>query len=337
MAFKSRKWHFLRSRLLYHSIFWGFIFLFVFFASRAASATWNFSFTLALSLVIFMPIPVYLHFFFLERFFNQKRYFFYSVSVVGIITGFAPLFTLYFSSVFGTKNNVVQWMTDLFFALLVTTAIKFVKHGFEQRLLVDKIKAKQLQTELGLLKSQINPHFLFNTLNNLYSMALEHQDQNMADSISRLSRLMRYTIHESNQEAIGLEKEIQQIQSYIDLQKLRFTEEDNIHVHFIIQGNRKGKTIPPMLLIPFVENAFKHGISTQFPSTIDIRLNVQDESLQFEVENTLHSMNPDKKNEESGLGLTNIQRRLDLLYPKTHALHISKDTDRFKIRLQIPL
>ena len=139
-----KKHGFLSRRTGYHLVFWFLILLFVFFASWAASATFVFSLTLASSLVLLMSIPVYLHFYYLEHYFNSKRYTLYIILVIATIVVLSPLFYLYFSNLFGTKNNIVQWMIDIIFVVLTTTAIKFVKHGFQQRLQLHEIKAKQL-------------------------------------------------------------------------------------------------------------------------------------------------------------------------------------------------
>lgn len=324
---------FLSGRTGYHLTFWFLIFLFVFFASWAASADFLFSLTLALSLVLLMSIPVYLHFYYLEHFFNAKKYILYIVLVTGTIVICSPFFCLYFSNVFGTKNNILQWMVDIIFVLITTTAIKFVKHGFQQRLQLHEIKAKQLQTELSLLKSQVNPHFLFNTLNNLFSMALEHGDKAVAEGISRLSHLMRYMIYESKAETIDLKKEVEQIERFIELQKLRFSREDNVRINFASEGDLNGIQIPPMILIPFVENAFKHGISLCDASSIDIRLGKNMRRLTFSVENTVHHAVGGMREGISGIGLENVKRRLELLYPKNHELTVQRVEDTFSVRL----
>jgi len=324
---------FLSTRTGYHLTFWFVIFLCIFFASLAASASPFFSLALSLSLVLFMPVPVYLHFYSFEHFFNTKRYLLYIVLVIATIVVFSPLFYLYFSNVFGTKNNLLQWMTDIVFVLIITMAIKFVKHGFQQRLQLHEIKAKQLQTELSLLKSQINPHFLFNTLNNLFSMALEQGDKTVAEGISRLSHLMRYMIHESGDEEVDLGKEIEQLDRFIELHKLRFTDEDNIRIRFTVVGETNGIQVPPMILMPFVENAFKHGISLRERSTIDMNLSVNGDRLTFSVENTVHTSMQWMRKGESGLGLENVKRRLQLLYPNRHELSIERDDRKCAARL----
>jgi LytS/YehU family sensor histidine kinase len=159
------------------------------------------------------------------------------------------------------------------------------------------------------------------------------QDPQTADGIAGLSHLMRYMIYESNVELINLEKEIQQINRLIELQKFRFTEDDDIQIDFATEGESANIQIPPMLLIPFVENAFKHGISLTTPSFVRIHLSVEDNILEFLVSNSRHTR-PQKEEEAGlGIGLQNVSRRLELLYPGKHDLAISDGEKVFEVRL----
>jgi two-component system, LytTR family, sensor kinase len=171
----------------------------------------------------------------------------------------------------GGIGSLLQWITSAFFHgsgslagtifslvffMGFTTAIRYAKAGIRQRMQLQEITAKQLQTELALLKAQINPHFLFNTLNNLYAMALRQEDPSTAQGIAKLSHLMRYVIYDSDVDRIELGREVEQIRSFIELQKLRFAEEDRIRIDFDTGGELEKCVIAPMLLLPFVENAF---------------------------------------------------------------------------------
>jgi LytS/YehU family sensor histidine kinase len=230
------------------------------------------------------------------------------------------------------KGSMAGAIVMVFFMLLITTSFKVLADSVKQRFLMQQIEAKQVQTELRLLKAQINPHFLFNTLNNLFGMARK-QDPHTADGISGLSHLMRYMIYESNVELISLEKEIQQINRLIELQKLRFTKDDDIQIDFSIDGEAANVQIPPMLLIPFVENAFKHGISLVTPSFVRIHLNVEKDKLEFLVSNSKHLRSENKDEIGLGIGLQNVSRRLELLYPGKHELAISDGEKVFEVRL----
>ncbi len=235
-----------------------------------------------------------------------------------------------------TIFGIIHAVSFICMYIVITTALKIGKAGFEQRLAFQQIKAKHIQTELELLKSQINPHFLFNTLNNLFGL-VRKLDETVAGGIAQLSHLMRYMIYESNVERIELEKEIRQIQRLIELQKLRFLKEDDIAIDFKIEGNIKKVLIPPMLLIPFVENAFKHGISLEQSSFINIRLAIRDNSLQFSVKNSINTLKEEMENTNPGLGLQNVRRRLELLFPETHEFKVQNSNKEFVITLTLNL
>lgn len=190
--------------------------------------------------------------------------------------------------------------------------------------------------ELQLIKNQINPHFLFNTLNNLFAMAIEKEAMALAESISQLTNMMRYTIYENQMAYVPLRKEITYIQNYIHLQQLRFTEAE-VPIEFTIKGEPASIEIAPMLLINFVENAFKHGISLQRESFIFIHLEIQEKQLVFSVENTKHQRLERGYPQYSGLGLASSRKLLQLLYPSRHQLQINETTHVYKVLLSLGL
>jgi LytS/YehU family sensor histidine kinase len=173
-------------------------------------------------------------------------------------------------------------------------------------------------------------------LNNLFGLA-QRQEKGTADGIAQLSHLMRYMIYDSNVDKIDLGKEIHQIQRLIKLQKLRFSNDDNISIDFQIEGDVNAVKIPPMFLIPFVENAFKHGISCCEPSFLKIDLRIEESNLHFSVRNSVHINKSHKDDLDSGIGLRNIRRRLELLYPDSHELIIQKEEKIFKIELYLKI
>ncbi|MEZ4826554.1 MAG: histidine kinase [Bacteroidia bacterium] len=196
------------------------------------------------------------------------------------------------------------------------------------------LEQEKLKAELSALKHQINPHFLFNILNGLYGLAYQNDDEPTAEGIAKLSHLMRYMLYESNDNAVLLDKEIRYIENYIDLQRLRIQEAAEIS--FAVNGEVQGKKIAPMILIPFVENAFKHGVSTARPSVIRISIDIEDKTLTFKVANTLHQRN---RSEEpfGGIGLKNVEKRLNLLYKNDFKLVINQENGFFQISLTISL
>jgi len=194
------------------------------------------------------------------------------------------------------------------------------------------------QANLSLLRSQINPHFLFNALNTLYGTALQENAERTGEGIQKLGDMMRFMLHENMQEKISLAREVDYLNNYIDLQKLRTAASPAIIIQTNIEEQLNRLDISPMLLIPFVENAFKHGISLQQPSFINISLHTKEHVLFFDVHNSVHPKSDyDPEKMKSGIGLQNVKQRLALLYPKKHELIIRESAKEFFVHLTINL
>ncbi len=209
--------------------------------------------------------------------------------------------------------------------------IRFMIEWFETQKLRNELLNQQQSSELALLRSQVNPHFLFNTLNNIYSLVYKKSDEAPA-AVMKLSRIMRYVLYDANNEKVSLEKEVEYLKSFIELQELRINQEGYVELH--IQGNLENQTISPMLLIPFVENAFKHGGKGLSPGIV-IRLSAEAGVIEFSVENHKKHNPASRGQEAGGLGLQNIRRRLELLYPGKHTLTILDEPESFRIELRI--
>lgn len=192
---------------------------------------------------------------------------------------------------------------------------------------------EKIQTELSYLKAQINPHFLFNTLNSIYSLAIIESPPT-ADAIVKLSSFLRYVIQESQKDQVSLRNELEYIGQYIALQRLRLG--DTAQVNFTVDGNANGKQIAPLLLISFIENAFKYGVSPEEPSAIQVNISIQDNGLRcYVVNKKVRLFQPTAV--ASGIGLTNTKARLQLLYPDRHQLIIDDKPARFTVDLAIIL
>jgi len=191
---------------------------------------------------------------------------------------------------------------------------------------------------LSFLQSQINPHFLFNALNTLYGTALQENAERTGEGIQKLGDMMRFMLHENVQDKISLTRDVDYLENYISLQKLRTSRSADIAIETQIDEQLNNLQITPMLLIPFVENAFKHGISLQQPSHIRITLQTKENTLYFDVHNSIH-IKPDNDPEKlkSGIGLANVKQRLALLYPNKHELIIRESAKEFFIHLTIQL
>ncbi|HKG69356.1 MAG TPA: histidine kinase, partial [Segetibacter sp.] len=195
-------------------------------------------------------------------------------------------------------------------------------------------ETENLKTELAFLRSQVSPHFMFNVLNNMVSLARKKSEQ-LEPSLIKLSSLLRYMLYETDEEKVLLEREVEYLQSYIDLQKQRFGSK--VKVNLCIDEFDKSYLIEPMLLIPFVENAFKHGTGLLPNAEINIELKAKNNLLQFMISNYYDSSTQEIKDKTSGIGLQNVRRRLNLLYGNEHTLLITNKENRFSVSLQLNL
>lgn len=221
-------------------------------------------------------------------------------------------------------------LTGLFFVFL-STAFKFSVDWFLNEKVRKDLESEKLIAELAFLRSQINPHFLFNSLNNIYSLAYQKSDR-APEAIMKLSEIMRYMLQESNEPRVNLAREIRYLENYIELQKLRF--KGQAYINLIISGEYSKQSIAPLILISFVENAFKHGVASDPEHPIQINININNNKLLFDIHNKKSLLN---KDESSGIGLSNVKRRLDLLYLHQYDLQVQEDDDFYYCRLSLKI
>lgn len=245
-----------------------------------------------------------------------------------------------FNAISFTVGNWLHMQPYIAFAFLVIQGLAiayfFLKAWAKSELRQTQLQANQLSTEIKFLKSQINPHFLFNTLNNLFSMAQAKENDELADGILKLSGMMRYMLYDSNEERVPLAKEIAYLEECITLNKLRYAD-DEVLVKFDHPGHTTDASIAPMLFIPFVENAFKHGVAIGQSAVIHIGIVVIGKKLIFDCVNTDYSFIKKMEMEISGIGLENVKRRLELAYPGKHKLSIKNESGKFMVNLEIDL
>jgi sensor histidine kinase YesM len=237
-----------------------------------------------------------------------------------------------------------RWIPGDIFQLLLyvisvglSTSVALVQKWQTDESLRREMDRERINTELSYLKAQINPHFFFNTLNNIY--ALTNLDVSKAqEALLKLSRMMRYVLYENQKHETLLSKEVSFIEDYIELMKMRLSSKVKLNIQ--IEEPKENLIIAPMLLLPFLENCFKHGISSQRESEILIKIEVMGDTLFFETRNHIFPVNPDSPEaHENGIGLTNTQRRLSLLYPNKHRLKLGKDesSQQYWVNLTINL
>jgi LytS/YehU family sensor histidine kinase len=194
------------------------------------------------------------------------------------------------------------------------------------------MEAEKARAELNILKAQINPHFLFNTLNNIYALAVTG-NEHTAPSIMKLSQIMRYITETAQQDEVPLESAVTCITDYIDLHRLRLNRK--AQVDYTVSGELKGLYISPLILLPFVENIFKYGISSHEPSPVTIRLEAREKQVHFFCQNRIFPQQ--RISESTGIGIDNTSKRLALLYPNKHQLHISTGDGLFTVSLDVQL
>jgi sensor histidine kinase YesM len=335
-------------RIIQHLAFWVlsfFVFLYL-FKTGAKPEKIDYVYTILFQLTLLPAVYINIELL-LPTLGNRKRILFYLLSLITIIILFAwinynffdnwsaKVFPDYFFISYFTFREIV-----LFFIvyIIITMLLKLSKSWFLvswlQKELLEKEKQKTV-VELKALKAQINPHFFFNTLNSIYSMALDKDDR-LPGTVLQLSDLMRYFLYVSRDNFIPLEKDLTVVKEYIALQKLRSNAQLDIETK--ISGEISDQQIAPLLLITFLENAFKHGAKGSSGNTfIKLDIKVEKNKLNFTLENNKGIIDEVNTGDHNGLGLENVKRQLELLYPGKHLLNIKDEQDRFVVALQLSL
>ena len=268
----------------------------------------------------------------------KKKFWYYISVLLGI---FFSLFLIDWTLFKILLHDVPYYVKNFFsfnifpilFILACSTAYRMINDRITEDRLQKEKENENLKTELSLLRSQVSPHFMFNIMNNMVALARKRSDL-LEPSLIKLSSLLRYMLYETD-ERVALQKEIEYLQSYIDLQQQRFG--NNVAIKACMEKVDGHYEIEPMLLIPFVENAFKHGTGLIENAQIDVELRTEKNRLSFSVRNKFSEFPGEVKDKSSGIGLVNVQRRLALLYGNKHSLLITKQDGWFIVSLQIVL
>lgn len=273
-------------------------------------------------------------------FLEKGKYFLYGIFVLGAVvlgSGFyIVLFDKWIDYIF-TEYYFIAYYSfrdiSLYFAVYIfLTSLFRLARGYFR---LHEIEKEKTLTELKALKSQINPHFLFNSLNSIYSLARKNSTQT-PEKIVQLSDLMRHIIYESDVDFIPLEKEVEMVKNYIELQNLRTSEKNKIKLEVL--GEIGDKKIAPLLFLPFVENSFKHGLKGGAQKIfVEIRIEVSGTILKFEIENSKGKTSEVNNLKYKGIGIGNVKKRLELIYPNSHLLKISDNKNTFKVLLQVKM
>jgi sensor histidine kinase YesM len=268
----------------------------------------------------------------------SKRYLLYILSLLilfSVIMGLHgllfPIFvpSHHFNFFRSSAHNTIPFL----FTIMVSATYKIFLDRIEADAKASERQKENLKSELSFLRSQISPHFLFNVLNNIVAM-VRMKSEDLEPTVIKLSSLLQYMLYETDEEKVLLKNEVEYLQSYIDLQQMRFSSKLNMQVNFEVK--EEWHAIEPMLLIPFIENAFKHGNGMLQNPEIRISLKVENGLLDFHVKNK-YAEEESPKDKTSGIGLTNVKRRLALLYENKHLLSIDKSNGWYSVSLQIKL
>lgn len=340
-----------RVHYMYHIIFWAIYFIFN--TLRWSSIHNDFIYSLKTNLIgfpIHMALAYFNVYFLMPKFIYNKKYITYAVLILASL--FVMLLVKYNLTYYLVSNDVwpemsgktntlsidyaIQTMLGEFYVISFVTAIKITVDRLRENSKIHDMEKRQLTTELKFLRSQVSPHFFFNTLNNIYSLTLEKSNK-APEVVLKLSELMRYLLYATKKRRQDLTSEIECIHNYIDLERIRFDDTLNIDVN--ISGNLEKYMIAPMLLIPLVENCFKHGASKNIGEMqINIDLDVQDSFMDFKISNTIPQKNKVSalNTRSGGIGLSNVKKRLELGYNKEdYKLSIFEENKMFHVNLKL--
>ncbi|MCX6232361.1 MAG: histidine kinase [Bacteroidetes bacterium] len=351
---KSTAKKFAQSILFQHLVFWAVLIFSVFllFFGLGGFSMSLFSTIRIISIFItifYIAVAVYINLFFLiPRFLKKKKYISFALlQILNIILFF--LLNFFTSVLLEYKISVInyKWLLIEFiyeFVLIslfisITSFLKFLREWIDfqkDSIIFKETQRQKLEAELKLLRGQINPHFLFNTLNNLYALSLDKSDKT-PNMILHLSDLMRYMLYECRDNTVLIENELNFIKNYLELEKVRIGEKGKIEMKII--GSAGSQQVSPLLFIPFIENAFKHGVNKQLENAfIKIQFDFEKHGwLKFTIENTKDNIEKAVDKTYSGIGIENVKKRLSLLYPNKSTLTITDNQNIFRVELIIEL
>ena len=330
-----------QNRILQHVLFWLLSYLVLLNILKVSADIQQIDLVYTLFFHIPIVLMVYLNTCILFPLFLEKaKYLLYGILVVGGIAAGAVFYIYLFDSwidhIFTGYYFIAYygfWDISLYLAVYVTgtSLIKLARSWFH----LQEVQQEKTLAELKALKSQINPHFLFNSLNSIYSLSRKNSPV-APETILKLSGLMRYIIYESDVDLISLESEIEVIKDYIGLQQFRTAEAEKVELKVV--GEVEGHKVAPLLFLPFVENSFKHGLKGgSMEAYVSIKFEVSGKVLNFEIGNSIGKSAEPILPKYQGVGIENVRKRLDLVYPGMHKLDIKKDAKRYKVVLQIQL
>lgn len=330
----------------YHGLFW-MIILALLMLIEGIQAGFFFTLSNQLINVFFYAVIVYFNLFYLiPNYLSKNLFLTYGILLIVASVVLTPLKMIIFVIKFENYPELQKDVIDhQFLHILLTfliagasTVYKIFNDWFIHVSEKQELEKQTMQSELRFLKSQINPHFLFNTLNNLYALTLKKSDK-APEIVIKLSEMMRYMLYECNEKRVMLSKEVNYIKNYIDLESLR--QGKNVKIDFQLFGDPGHRMIAPLMFTPFLENSFKHGVGNLIANGfVNIKLNVNGDDVDFFIENSKPDKPPTsihKDKRSGGIGLVNVQKRLNLLYPEKYDLQIKDTPNAYAVHLKINL
>ncbi len=341
---RSKLYSFFTTRVVYHSLVW-LLFLVLLIAMDSSSRSFFFTFSIELVNVLFYAIVVYFNLFYLiPRYLSEKQFLWYCLLLLASVLLITPIkmVTLYFLFNYFPEaqaqivNHQYVFFVSAFIIAGGSTILKIISDWAKYQRDRKELQTQTMQSELRFLKSQINPHFLFNTLNNLYALTLKKSDK-APEIVIKLSEMMRYMLYECNEKKVLLSKEVHYIKNYLDLEALR--QGKDTEITFDVKGQVMDQKVAPLMFIPFLENSFKHGLNSSISQGfVHINLNVEQQHIHLFIENSKAETLPLQTHRRSGgIGLVNVRRRLNILYPNQHELKISDSPKTYGVDLHIDL
>ncbi len=331
---------------IHHVVFWLAILIGLMLYQGMEEGFW-FTFFNNVIIVGFYAILIYLNLnYLIPKYLIPNRPWMYSLSLLlscFILITAKEIIQLFYFELTNQKHaqkvllaSINLQFLQAFIVLIISTITKIISDWLRHTRERKELENRTMQAELRFLKSQINPHFLFNTLNNLYALTLKKDDK-APEIVIKLSEMMRYMLYECNEKSVLLQKEVAYLRNYLDLEKLRHGEK--VAINLEVNGIINHQQIAPLMFIPFLENSFKHGLNQQIEKCfVNIVLNVDEDYLHFFIENGKPDyIPPPSQHRSGGIGLVNVRQRLNLLYPKSYELSIDDTPKSYAVNLMIYL
>ena len=339
-------------RIVWHLVFWMVFISFFALVYGSFEEQYGRQYLIQLTdAVLQIPAVYFTLYFLMPRFLFKERYIEFIIYLVILILTFSALhwfnYVIVQEPIFWPEDDykphlvnfgkMLKNTTKVYPVLVLAIVLKWFKYWYREQKSNQQLVEEKLKAELNFLKAQVHPHFLFNTLNNLYALTLK-KSKDAPEVVLKLSDLLNYMLYECTADQVLIEKEIKLLKDYISLEKIRYG--NRLNISFNILGNAGGMRVAPLMLLPFVENSFKHGVSEEMDEAwVSIDLELKEDKLTLKVENSKskHEERDDQFNYKQGIGLKNVQRRLELLYPERHNLEMHDSVDSFLIILTLDL